>query len=283
MLSQIDHQFIVKFIRTFKDTKRIYFLLEFIKGVSLEYLLKSIGILTLKDSRFYLGSLIIVLQYLHERDILYRDLKPENIMIDEEGYIKLIDFNSAKVVSGRSYTICTCPYYIAPEVIAGKGYNKQSEIWSLGVLLYEFMCGKVPFGQTKEDPHSIYEEILKNDLIFPSDIPFISENAKNLIEILLQKYPENRFPGSVEKLKIDPFFIGFNWDEISRKIEVAPFRSNEFDPIRENSNCFGECQDLDEFLELLSDDSQDSLPPIDDCEIAEYAEMIPQNWDNVFD
>lgn len=283
MLCQIDHRFIVKFIKTFKDSKRIYFLLEFIKGVSLEYLLRSVGILTLKDSRFYLACLILALQYLHERDILYRDLKPENIMIDEEGYIKLIDFNSAKVVSGKSYTICTCPYYIAPEVIVGKGYNKQSELWSLGVLLFEFMCGRVPFGQNKEDPHSIYEEILKTDLAFPSDIPFISENAKNLIEILLQKYPENRFAGSVEKLKADLFFLGFDWDEISRKTAVTPFRSNEFDPIRENSNHFENCQDLDEFLELMSDDSQDSLPPIDDYEINQYAEMIPHNWDDAFD
>lgn len=204
-------------------------------------------------------------------------------MIDEEGYIKLVDFNSAKIVSGKTYTICTCPYYIAPEVIAGKGYNKQSEIWSLGVLLYEFMCGRVPFGQSQEDPLGIYEEILKKELEFPDDIPYISENAKILIEMLLQKYPENRFVGSIEKLKGNPFFLGFEWDEISRKLAVSPFKSNQLKLIRQESYNFEIDQNLDDFIEQLSEDSEESLPPIDDFEIHQYAEMIPYNWDEVFD
>jgi cGMP-dependent protein kinase len=272
----------MRFLKTQKDSKRIYFFLEFIQGVTLEFLLQTVGILTIKDSRFYIACLIIVLQYLHERDVLYRDLNPENIMIDKDGYVKVVDFNSAKVVTGKSYTLVTCPYYIAPEVICGKGYTKLSEVWSLGVLLFEFLCGKVPFGQNQEDPISIYEEVLKGCIEFPSDIPYISENAKNFIGNLLQRYPENRHSGSVEKMKGNPFFIGLDWEEISRKIAIPPYKSEEIDPIDIHNNNFGLDLDLEEFIEGLSD-SDESLPPIEDFEISKYVSQIPPNWDSIFE
>ena len=269
-------------MKTFKDNKRIYLALEFVQGVTLQYLLEIIGILTIKDSRFYIASLIIVLQYLHDRDIMHRDLEPENIMIDKEGYIKLIDFNSAKVVTSRSYTLVTCPYYMPPEVICGKGYSKLSEVWSLGVLLYEFLCGKVPYGQNQDDPLSVYEEIIKGNLEFPSDIPYISENARSLIVTLLQRYPENRHNGPVEKLKGHPFFIGFDWEEVSMKDAVPPYKSEEIDPIDVYNNNFGLDLDLDEYIEGNLE-SEESLPPIEDHEILTYISQIPPNWDSVFE
>lgn len=128
ILLLIDHPFIVKMVRTFKDDKRIYFLLEYVHGLELSMILRHIGLLSNSDSQFYIGSLILVLQYLHERDIIYRDVKPDNIMVDSSGFIKLIDFGTAKQVQGRTYTLVGTYHYMSPEAIVGKGYNKNADL-----------------------------------------------------------------------------------------------------------------------------------------------------------
>lgn len=71
--------------------------------------------------------MILVLEYLHDRDIIHRDIKPENVIIDEEGYPKLIDFGTAKVINGRTYSRIGTPYYMAPEVILGEGYGIMAD------------------------------------------------------------------------------------------------------------------------------------------------------------
>lgn len=111
--------------------------------------------------------MLIVLQYLHERDIIYRDMKPENVMIDTYGYIKMIDFGTATDIKGRTYTLVGTPHYLAPEVIVGKGYTKNADLWSLGICLYELLCGRVPFAEDEDDPYSIYEEILEMHFEYP--------------------------------------------------------------------------------------------------------------------
>jgi len=123
ILLQLDHTLILKLVATFKDSARIYFLTEFVRGMDLFDVLRQLNLVTDKDAKFYVACLIIILEYLHERDIIYRDLKPENVMIDEDGYPKLIDFGTAKIVHGRTYTIVGTPHYMAPEVIVGKGYS----------------------------------------------------------------------------------------------------------------------------------------------------------------
>lgn len=125
ILLQIDHTMIVKLVKTYKDNKRIYFLMEYVRGIDLFDVLRQLGLLKEDDTRFYTACLVVILEYLHKRDIIYRDLKPENIMVDEEGYPKLIDFGIAKVVNGRSYTTVGTPHYMAPEVILGSGYSNS--------------------------------------------------------------------------------------------------------------------------------------------------------------
>ena len=128
ILSELDHPFIMKYIKSFKDSKRIYFLLEFINGFDLSKIMNHVGLLNNNDSVFYAGSLVLVLEYLHERNIIYRDLKPENVIINSDGYIRLVDFGSAKYIQGRTYTLIGCAFYIAPEVIIGRGYSKNADL-----------------------------------------------------------------------------------------------------------------------------------------------------------
>ena len=102
---------------------------------------------------------------MHARNIIYRDLKPENVMVSEDGYIKLIDMGTCKKIKekasttgvNKTFTIIGTPNYMAPEIISGKGYSYTVDLWSLGVVLYEFMAGFVPFGEEAEDPYEIYQ------------------------------------------------------------------------------------------------------------------------------
>ena len=84
VLKEIDFVFIVKLIRTFKDRINIYFLEEYIKGIELFDAIRDIGILNVKESQFYIGSLILCVEYMHSRKIIYRDIKPENLMVDNQ-------------------------------------------------------------------------------------------------------------------------------------------------------------------------------------------------------
>ena len=123
VMLQIDHILISKLIKTFKDEKRIYFLLEYIHGISLNEEIRKFGLLGVADAKFYIACVFTMLEHLHERDIIYRDLGPDNIIIDDEGYPKLVDFGAAKLVKGRTYTIVGTPHYMAPEIISGHGYT----------------------------------------------------------------------------------------------------------------------------------------------------------------
>lgn len=99
--------------------------------------------------------MVLCMEYLHTNNIIYRDIKPENIMVDEKGYLRLIDMGTAKFLKGkggRTYTIIGTPHYMAPEILTGKGYTFSVDLWSIGVCLYEFMCGGVPYAEDADDP-----------------------------------------------------------------------------------------------------------------------------------
>ena len=83
--------------------------------------------------------MLLILEHLTSKKILHRDLKPENVLVGENGYLKLVDFGSSKIVKSRTYTILGTPQYMAPEVILGKGYRFSCDLFSLGVMLYEFL------------------------------------------------------------------------------------------------------------------------------------------------
>ena len=80
-----------------------------------------------------------MVEYMHDKDIIYRDLKPENLLFDKDGYLKLTDFGFSKVVVERTYTLCGTPEYIAPEIILNQGHSKPVDWWAFGVLLYELI------------------------------------------------------------------------------------------------------------------------------------------------
>ena len=93
-------------------------------------------------------------------------------MVESAGYLKLIDMGTAKRLKPsngyRTFTIIGTPHYMAPEVMKGKGYTFAVDIWTLGVVLYEFVCGSLPFGDDMDDPYEIHNVVMSTELKYPS-------------------------------------------------------------------------------------------------------------------
>lgn len=213
VLEHLDHKFIVKLVRTFKDQKAIHFLMTYINGIEMFDMIRQMDLLENPEVQFYIASLILCLEHLHEKSIVYRDLKPENIMIDEQGYLQLIDMGTAKKLDkNRTFTIIGTPHYMAPEVIQSKGYGTMADLWSLGVCMFEFMCGFVPFGEDEDDPFNVYKTVINGKLQFP---PYFvkpqNTETKAFITLLLNKVPEARLNGSYTGLKAHQWFEEFDW------------------------------------------------------------------------
>ena len=212
----LDHPFIVKLVKTFMDRFRVYFLMELVQGIDLFDLLRKYTMWEEDKAKFYVSCLVLVLEHLHERNVVYRDLKPENIIIDSDGYPKLIDFGLAKVIQGRTYSVAGSSHYMAPEVIKGIGYGIEADYWSLGVIIYEFLCNRVPWGEYEDDPIEVYNMIVKNKLSFPKNLK--ANNCIKLMKKLLNQNPALR--GNIENIKKDIWFSSVNFDElIEKKIE----------------------------------------------------------------
>ncbi|OMJ96378.1 hypothetical protein SteCoe_134 [Stentor coeruleus] len=222
ILMQLDHMLILKLVKTFKDQKRLYFLLEYVRGQDLFDVIRELGLVSDDDSRFYASCMIMIFEHLHERDIVYRDLKPENVMIDEEGYPKLIDFGTARIVEGRTYTMIGTPHYMAPEVILGKGYGVSADYWSLGIMIYEFICGGVPFGESESDSYAIYEKVLEGKISY-ANYAKPTADSKKFIEQMLSRNPALRSGGSIEGLKMHPWLKNVDWEGLFEKKVEPPY------------------------------------------------------------
>ena len=211
ILLKVDHPFIVKLVKCLKDDNNIYFLMEYLKGKELFDVIRDIGLLNKAQTLFYSASMLTAINYLHDRKFIYRDLKPENIIVIHNGFIKLIDFGTAKKITDRTSTIIGTPHYMAPEVILGEGYSFQVDLWSIGICMYEFICGGVPFGENADDPMEIYISIINDKINFP---PFCKDKEfKSLIRLMLEKNPLNRIT-TIDSVKKHIWFNGFNWEEL---------------------------------------------------------------------
>ena len=206
--------------------------MEYVNGKDLYDIIRKIGILDKRETQFYAASMMLTIDYLHKNNFIYRDIKPENVMVCENGFIKLIDFGTAKQVTDRNFTVTGTPHYMAPEIISGEGYSFQVDIWSIGICIYEFFCGYVPFGSNTDDPMEIYNSVLKDQLKFPSNCKDIT--FKRLMIEMLSKSPFTRLC-KFQKIKNHVFFSDFDWEGLY-SLTIKPAEIPKLNKPKEDPN-----------------------------------------------
>ena len=277
VLLKLDHPFVMKLVRTFKNQENVFYLTEYINGKVLGKYLEGkpqSQFHNKSETQFYISFLFIILDYLNSKNIIHRDLKPDNIMIDEKGYIKLIDFGTALNIKDFTSTITGTPHYIAPEVLIGKGYSYSCDYWSVGIITHELYYNYYPFGNDATDPMEVYREVLKKE----DNLPMKGDPVVNsFIRNLLKKKVSKRLC-SLDSAKKHAFFTGFNWGDIIDFKAVPPFvpKSNAVKK-------FSECQQ--NYIEHLTMENmkkggqnQSLLSSYDDDGSISY----PKNWVDEF-
>merc|ERR1719276_340421 len=207
-----------------KDDRFVYIIMECIGGGELFTHLRRARKFTDEQSKFYAAQTASAFAHIHSKNIIHRDLKPENILMVNNGYSKLTDFGFAKIIEpgARTYTLCGTPEYIAPEVLLNKGHGKPVDWWTLGILIYEMICGQPPF--CDEDPMGIYQKILAGKVYFPK---YFDKNAKALVKRLLTADLGKRYgnlKNGVDDIKGHKWFKDINWRNLLDKQIPAPFR-----------------------------------------------------------
>uniref|UniRef100_A0A3P9DI63 Serine/threonine-protein kinase PLK n=1 Tax=Maylandia zebra TaxID=106582 RepID=A0A3P9DI63_9CICH len=206
----LSHKHVVKFSHYFEDQENIYIFLELCSRKSLAHIWKARHTLTEPEVRYYLRQIISGLKYLHSRGILHRDLKLGNFFINENMELRLGDFGLAaklETVEQRKKTICGTPNYLAPEVLNRQGHGTESDVWSLGCVMYTLMCGNPPFETLDlKETYKCIKEVRYN---LPSTL---SPAAQKLISGILQKNPSDRL--TLDQILNHEFFKGFTPDKL---------------------------------------------------------------------
>jgi len=188
--SHLRHTNILRLFGYFYDESRVYLILEFApKGELYKSLQQQPhGRFDEAQSAKYINQMTDALSYCHSKKVIHRDIKPENLLLDAKGNIKIADFGwSVHAPNSRRATMCGTLDYLPPEMIEGAMHDEKVDLWSLGVLTYEFLVGKPPF--EAESNNETYRRITKVDLRFPVHV---STEAKDLISRLLRKEPNER-------------------------------------------------------------------------------------------
>uniref|UniRef100_A0A8C9XAE7 Serine/threonine-protein kinase PLK3 n=1 Tax=Sander lucioperca TaxID=283035 RepID=A0A8C9XAE7_SANLU len=207
----LHHKHVVKFSHHFEDQENIYIFLELCSRKSLAHIWKARHTLTEPEVRYYLKQIISGLKYLHSRGILHRDLKLGNFFVNENMELRLGDFGLAaklETVEQRKKTICGTPNYLAPEVLNRQGHGTESDVWSLGCVMYTLMCGNPPFETLDlKETYKCIKEVRYN---LPASL---SPAAQKLISGILQKNPSDRL--ALDQILNHEFFTkGFTPDKL---------------------------------------------------------------------
>lgn len=178
----------------YEDSESIHLVLDLCSGPDLFDRISASAPMPEPEAASIMEQLMKAIAICHRRGIAHRDIKPDNVLFDDEDRVKLVDFGSAEVFGegeGEGERrmmrgIVGTPYYVAPEVLAGREYDEKVDVWSAGVMLYVMLSGVVPFyGET---PGEIFEKVVRGNVRFPAEVfGGVSAAAKDLMRRMLSK------------------------------------------------------------------------------------------------
>nr|XP_019937638.1 PREDICTED: microtubule-associated serine/threonine-protein kinase 4 isoform X5 [Paralichthys olivaceus] len=247
ILTFAENPFVVSMYCSFETRRHLCMVMEYVEGGDCATLLKNMGPLPVDMARMYFAETVLALEYLHNYGIVHRDLKPDNLLVTSMGHIKLTDFGLSKVglmnmttnlyeghieKDAREFSdkqVCGTPEYIAPEVILRQGYGKPVDWWAMGIILYEFLVGCVPFfGDT---PEELFGQVISDEINWPEGEDSPPLDAQELITLLLRQIPLERMgAGGAAEVKQHQFFHNLDWNGLLRqKAEFIPQLESEDD------------------------------------------------------
>ncbi|NXG22964.1 PKN2 kinase, partial [Grallaria varia] len=230
VVNSSDHPFLVNMFACFQTPHHACFVMEYTPGGDLMMRIHE-DVFPEHMAQFYTACVVLGLQFLHEKKIVYRDLKLDNLLLDAEGFVKIADFGLCKEGIGygdRTNTFCGTPEFLAPEVLTDISYTRAVDWWGLGVLIYEMLVGESPF--PGDDEEEVFDSIVNDEVRYPR---FLSAEALSIIRKLLRKCPERRLGAGekdAEEIKIQPFFKGVDWDALLARRLKPPFVPRLRDP-----------------------------------------------------
>lgn len=213
----VDCPFIVCMTYAFHTADKLCFILDLMNGGDLHYHLSQHGVFNESEMKFYAAEVILGLDHMHKRFIVYRDLKPANILLDENGHIRISDLGLACDFSKKKPHASVGTHgYMAPEVLSkGTPYDSSADWFSFGCMLYKLLKGHSPFRQHKtKDKHEIDRMTLTMNVELPDSF---SKELRGLLEGLLHRDVDKRLGccgRGAEEVKEHPFFAGIDWHQV---------------------------------------------------------------------
>lgn len=248
-IAVLSHPNIVKIYDVGFTDEIQFIVMEYIDGITLKEFIEQQGVLRWKDALHFVTQILRALQHAHDKGIVHRDIKPQNIMLFADGTIKVMDFGIARFsrVDGKTISDKTIGsvHYISPEQARGDMTDERSDIYSVGVMLYEMLTGRKPFDG--ENPVAIALKHMQENAVPPSEImPSIPEALEEIVIHAMEKNPARRYQSAAEMIKdIDTF-------KLNQSV-VFGYKNNTVDDLQDESTRYfspvpmdGEEEDYDE-------------------------------------